>query len=228
MRGAVAERRRADFDIPAPLPRVCSHIRGADVERTRADLHFLRTMMVWSARFRGGRGKLGVGSISCGADFAPAPPPLRDRACVNTCNDLCWSQFSARKWDTWEENSMKFIQNIHIFYWKMYMIMSFASSLLPRTNSRRMIFFTLLVGNDESTPCLMRLREVVRKVFEGYEISRNYIRALFSWSCRRIYIHIHTHTKSHTLYTYIFVVLILILWYRGTHITTNESRNCRG
>ena len=30
MRGAVAERRRVDFDIPAPLPRVCSHIRGAD------------------------------------------------------------------------------------------------------------------------------------------------------------------------------------------------------
>ena len=30
MRGAVAERRRADFEIPAPLPRVCSHIRGAD------------------------------------------------------------------------------------------------------------------------------------------------------------------------------------------------------
>ena len=29
-RGAVAERRRADFDIPAALPRVCSHIRGAD------------------------------------------------------------------------------------------------------------------------------------------------------------------------------------------------------
>ena len=58
--------------------------------------HFLRTMMVWSARFRSGRGKLGVGPISCGAVFAPAPPPLRDRACVNTCNDLCWSQFSAR------------------------------------------------------------------------------------------------------------------------------------
>ena len=30
MCGAVAERRRADFDIPAPLPRVCSHICGAD------------------------------------------------------------------------------------------------------------------------------------------------------------------------------------------------------
>ena len=41
MHGAVAERRRADFDIPAPLPRVCSHIRGADAGRTRADLPFL-------------------------------------------------------------------------------------------------------------------------------------------------------------------------------------------
>ena len=30
MRGAVAERRRADFEIPAPLPWICSHIRGAD------------------------------------------------------------------------------------------------------------------------------------------------------------------------------------------------------
>ena len=26
----VAEWRRADFDIPAPSPRVCSHMRGAD------------------------------------------------------------------------------------------------------------------------------------------------------------------------------------------------------
>ena len=88
MRGTVAERRRANFDIPAPLLRVCSHIRGRIC-------HFFRTMMVWSARFRSGRGKLGVGPISCGADFAPAPPPLRDCACVNACNDLCWSQFSA-------------------------------------------------------------------------------------------------------------------------------------
>ena len=30
MRGAVAERRLADFDIPASPPRVCSHIRRAD------------------------------------------------------------------------------------------------------------------------------------------------------------------------------------------------------
>ena len=31
----------ADFDIPATLPRVCSHIRGADAERMQADLPFL-------------------------------------------------------------------------------------------------------------------------------------------------------------------------------------------
>ena len=30
MSGAVAEQRRADFDIPAPLPQVCSHMCGAD------------------------------------------------------------------------------------------------------------------------------------------------------------------------------------------------------
>ena len=36
MRDAVAERRRADFDIPALLPRVCSHIRGAVAERSRS------------------------------------------------------------------------------------------------------------------------------------------------------------------------------------------------
>ena len=58
--------------------------------------HFFRTMMVWSARFRSGRRKLGVGPICCGAVFAPVPSPLRDRSCVNACNDLCWSQFSAR------------------------------------------------------------------------------------------------------------------------------------
>ena len=57
--------------------------------------HFLRTMMVWSVRFRSGRGKLGVGPISCGVDIAPAPLPLRDCACVSACNDLCWSQFFA-------------------------------------------------------------------------------------------------------------------------------------
>ena len=32
MRGAVAVRKRADFDIPATLPRVSSHIPGADAD----------------------------------------------------------------------------------------------------------------------------------------------------------------------------------------------------
>ena len=41
MREAVAKWRWADFDISAMLPRVCSHIRGADAERTRADPPFL-------------------------------------------------------------------------------------------------------------------------------------------------------------------------------------------
>ena len=58
--------------------------------------HFLRTKMVWSTQFQNGHGKLGAGPICCGANFAPTPSPLRDRICVNTCNDLCWSQFSAR------------------------------------------------------------------------------------------------------------------------------------
>ena len=56
----------------------------------------LRTQMVWSTQFQSGRGKLGVGPNCCGADFVPAPPPLRDRVCENACNDLCWTQFSAR------------------------------------------------------------------------------------------------------------------------------------
>ena len=91
MRRAVVERRQTDFDIPAPLPRVFSHTRSG-----RGQIcHFLRTRMVWSARFRSGRGKLVVGPICCGANFVPAPPPLLDRACVNACDDLCWSQFSA-------------------------------------------------------------------------------------------------------------------------------------
>ena len=50
--------------------------------------------MVWSARFRSGRSKLGVGPIFCGAVFVPPPPPLHDRAYVNAFNDLYCSQFS--------------------------------------------------------------------------------------------------------------------------------------
>ena len=67
--------------------------------------HFLKTNMVWSVRFQSGSGKLGrkykgyvygVGSICCGADFAPGPLLLHNHVCVNACNDLCWSQFSTR------------------------------------------------------------------------------------------------------------------------------------
>ena len=47
MRWAVAERRRADFDIPAPLPRVCSHIGGADVDGSAIS---------WGQRWFGARG----------------------------------------------------------------------------------------------------------------------------------------------------------------------------
>ena len=47
MRGAVAERRRADFDIPAPLPRVCSHIRGTDAGGSAIS---------WGQRWFGARG----------------------------------------------------------------------------------------------------------------------------------------------------------------------------
>ena len=63
--------------------------------RRRWICHFLRTKMIWSTRLRNGCGKLGVGPICCGAGFADAPHSLRDRVCVNACNDLCWSQFSA-------------------------------------------------------------------------------------------------------------------------------------
>ena len=82
-------RRRADFDIPAPLPRVCSHIRGADAGGSAIS---------WGQWWFGARG------FEADAENWVLDPflaerillPLRDRACVNACNDLCWSQFSAR------------------------------------------------------------------------------------------------------------------------------------
>ena len=92
MRGAVAERTRAIFLHSALLPRVCLHIRGADM----VDLPFFMTKMVWGARFRSGRGNWVLDTFVCGVDFAPTPPPLRDHICVNASNDLCWSQFSIR------------------------------------------------------------------------------------------------------------------------------------
>ena len=65
-------------------------------EWTRRICHFLRTKMVWGARFPSGHRKLGVGPICWGADFIPARPPLHNRTFVNACNDLCSRQFSAR------------------------------------------------------------------------------------------------------------------------------------
>ena len=47
MCGWLAERRRADFDIPAPLPQVCSHIRGADTDGSAIS---------WGQRWFGARG----------------------------------------------------------------------------------------------------------------------------------------------------------------------------
>ena len=90
MHGAVAERRREDFwQSRCAIADIFTHTWSG---RERI-CHFVRTKMVWSVRFRSGRCKLGIGLICCGADFASAPPPLRDHVCVNACSDLCWSQF---------------------------------------------------------------------------------------------------------------------------------------
>ena len=88
MRGAVAARRRVDYDIPAPPLRVCSHIRGADAGGS---------VISWGQRWFAARGfEADAENWVLDPFVAPAPPPLRDRVCVNACNDLCWSQFSTR------------------------------------------------------------------------------------------------------------------------------------
>ena len=89
MREAVAERRRADFDIPAPQPQACSHIRQEDAGGSAIS---------WGQRWFGVRG------FEADVENWVLDPfvverillPLRDRVYVNACNDLCWSQFSAR------------------------------------------------------------------------------------------------------------------------------------
>ena len=73
-----SQRRRADFDIPAPL-RYRGYVQ-IFAERMPADFQFVDD--------KDGL-ELGIGPICCGADFAPAPLSLRDRVCVNAC------QFSA-------------------------------------------------------------------------------------------------------------------------------------
>ena len=110
------------INYPHPQLRfIRSHMRGPGAWRRRRILIFpfcyhehVHTCAVtwWSALsgsalsvsaevgvgwgFRSGCGKLGVGLISCRADFAPASSPLHDHVCVNTNNDLYWIQFSSR------------------------------------------------------------------------------------------------------------------------------------
>ena len=93
MREAVAGQRRTDLIVPAPLSRAYGlrNILSRNAMSVRAE--------VWlEAWFWSGCGKLGVGPIFCRADFAPILSPLRNHICVNTCNDLCWSQFSTHSY----------------------------------------------------------------------------------------------------------------------------------
>ena len=90
MRKSVAVRRRVDFDISAPLPWACSHIGGWMAER-----------LEWICHVCEGKSRIEACSFGVDAEngmlnpfFAERIlPPLRDRVCVNICNDLCWSQF---------------------------------------------------------------------------------------------------------------------------------------
>ena len=77
MRGAVAERRRDGFDIPAPLPRVCSYIHGADAGGSAISKQ---------QRWFGARGFEAEAENWVLDPFLAKqillPPPLRDRVCV--------------------------------------------------------------------------------------------------------------------------------------------------
>ena len=128
--------------------------------------HFLGTMMVWGARFRSGRGKLGVGPISCGAVFAPAPPPLRDRACVNACNDLCWCQFSARVRPRMCERTFMHGDRMSLWY-----------SRCGRWLNEFLGYDLSWVRVDLCTSCLgyelSLVQDVLGKSCLGYELSRS-------------------------------------------------------
>ena len=65
--------------------------------RTWADLPFLEDKDGWERAVLKRMRKIGCWTpFVAERGFAPSPPLLRDRVCVNACNDLCWSQFSAR------------------------------------------------------------------------------------------------------------------------------------
>ena len=105
MSGTVAERRRADFDIPAPLPRACSHIRGADVGGSaiswgqwwfgargfEADAvnwvldPFVAERFLLPLRLRSATAHVWTHVLICvEANFPPAPARVRPRMCERT------------------------------------------------------------------------------------------------------------------------------------------------
>ena len=105
MRGAVAERRWADFDIPAPLPRVCSHIRGADAGGSAISWGqwwfgargfeagavnwvldpFLAERFLLPLRLRSATAHVWTHVMICvEANFPPAPARVRPRMCERT------------------------------------------------------------------------------------------------------------------------------------------------
>ena len=108
MRGMVAEQRRVDFDIPDPLPWVCSHIRGADAGGSaiswgqrwfgargfKADVEnwvldpFVVERILLPLRFRSGTAYVWTQVMIC----VETPPPMSaPRMCERT-----WTVFSLR------------------------------------------------------------------------------------------------------------------------------------
>ena len=111
MRGAVAERRRADFDIPAALPRVCSHIRGADAGWSAISRGqwwfgargfeggavnwvldpFLAERFLLPLRLRSATAHVWTHVLICvEANFPPAPARARPRMCERTFRKMTW------------------------------------------------------------------------------------------------------------------------------------------
>ena len=66
----------SEFWIPAPLPRVCSNIRGWLVGRSVLPLR--AEVGLGRVRFQSRHGKLGGGQIACRVDLAPAPSLFHD------------------------------------------------------------------------------------------------------------------------------------------------------
>ena len=121
MRGAVAERRRADFDIPAPLQRVGSHIRGADAGGSaiywgqwwfgargfEADAAnwvldpFLAGRILLPLHLRSATAHVWTHVMICvEANFPPAPARVRPRMCERTFRAFALKRFSTNEYLT--------------------------------------------------------------------------------------------------------------------------------